>query len=90
MDNLMKWLTGNFSLEVNWEVCLKSKLKGMPQMVTGTREAAHIALEVQHEGIPPTEAGQKTTKNKAEVDKEQLWENSKCRKAVFKKLFLNQ
>lgn len=70
--NLMKLLTGNFSLEVNWEVCLKLKLKGTPKMVAGIRETAHVALEVQQKGIPPSKADQKSTKNKTEVDKEQV------------------
>lgn len=88
MDNLMKWLTGNFSLEVNWEVCLKPKLKGMAKMIAGIRGTAHIAREVQHKGIPSSKADQKTTENKSEVDKEQVWQNNQCRKAVFKKLKL--
>lgn len=53
-------------------------------MVAGIRETAHVALEVQQTGMLPSKAEQKTTKNKTEVDKEQVWENNKCRKAVFK------
>lgn len=66
MDNLMKLLTGNFLLG------------GLPQIRTkrdtqnGCRETAHVALEVQQKGIPPSKADQKTTKNKTEVDKEQV------------------
>lgn len=60
----------------------------MAKMIAGIRGTAHIALEVQHKGILPSEADQKTTENKTEVDKEQVWQNNKYRKAVFKKLKL--
>lgn len=48
---------------------LKPKLKGIPQMLAGTGENSHAALDVQHKDIPRSKADQKTTKNKSEVDK---------------------
>lgn len=58
----MKVLTGNLSLEVKWEVCPKSKLKGMPKTVAGIRAAAHVAREVQQKGTHPVKEAKRPPK----------------------------